>query len=39
MGVYLHGLAGDKAIESQSEASLIASDLVEALKLVMNYEL
>jgi NAD(P)H-hydrate epimerase len=39
MGVYLHGLTGDKAIESQSEASLIASDLVEALKLVMNYEL
>ncbi|MHA8050210.1 NAD(P)H-hydrate dehydratase [Aquirufa sp. ROCK-SH2] len=39
MGVYLHGLAGDKAIESQNEASLIASDLVEALKLIMNYEL
>jgi NAD(P)H-hydrate epimerase len=37
MGVYLHGLAGDKAIESQSEASLIASDLIENLKLVISY--
>lgn len=39
MGVYLHGLAGDIAIRQQSEASLIASDIVEALKVVMNYEL
>jgi hydroxyethylthiazole kinase-like uncharacterized protein yjeF len=39
IGVYLHGLAGDIAVKHQSEASLMASDIVEALKLVMNYEL
>lgn len=37
MGVYLHGLAGDMAIQQQNEASLIASDIVEALKLVISY--
>jgi len=38
MGVYLHGLAADTAIQHQSQASLIASDIIEALKLVMNDE-
>lgn len=36
MGVYMHGLAGDLATNHQSEASLIASDIVEALKLVFS---
>lgn len=31
LGVYLHGLAGDVAAERVGEASLIASDLIEAL--------
>lgn len=31
LGVYLHGLAGDMALKKQDEASMIASDLVEAL--------
>jgi len=31
LGVYLHGLAGDLAVERKSEESLIASDIVEAL--------
>lgn len=33
-GVYLHGKSGDLAIEKQSQASLIASDLIENLKYV-----
>ena len=32
IGVYVHGLAGDIAIEKQSKASLVAGDLVECLK-------
>jgi len=31
LGVYLHGVAGDIAAEKTGEASLIASDLIEAL--------
>jgi NAD(P)H-hydrate epimerase len=31
MGVYLHGLAGDLALENQSYESLIASDIIENL--------
>lgn len=31
IGVYLHGKAGDKALETHSSASLIASDIIEAL--------
>ena len=32
LGVYLHGRAGDLAAQHQSQASLIASDIIEALK-------
>jgi len=31
MGVYIHGLAGDLALESQSEESLMAGDIIENL--------
>jgi len=31
LGVYLHGLAGDFALEKQSHESLIASDIIENL--------
>ena len=31
IGVYLHGLAGDIAIQTQSKASLVASDLIKHL--------
>ncbi|NCB85811.1 MAG: bifunctional ADP-dependent NAD(P)H-hydrate dehydratase/NAD(P)H-hydrate epimerase, partial [Bacteroidia bacterium] len=30
-GVYLHGLAGDLALSSQSEESLLPSDLIQNL--------
>ena len=30
-GVYLHGLAGDLALETASEASLMAGDIVAAM--------
>ena len=33
LGVYLHGRAGDIAVQQQSQASLIASDIIEALKM------
>lgn len=36
LSVYVHGLAGDKAIESKSVYSLIASDIIEALPLVLH---
>lgn len=36
LSVYVHGLAGDKAIESKSVYSLIASDIIEALPLVLR---
>jgi NAD(P)H-hydrate epimerase len=29
IGVFLHGLAGELALENQSEESLIASDIIE----------
>jgi NAD(P)H-hydrate epimerase len=31
IGVYIHGMAGDLAIKSQSKASLVASNLIEQL--------
>lgn len=31
LGVYLHGCAGDKALQKQSEESLIASDMVDSI--------
>jgi len=31
LGVYLHGRAGDMALERESYESLIASDIIEAL--------
>ena len=31
LGVYLHGLAGDKAKESRSAHAMMASDIIEAL--------
>lgn len=31
LGVFLHGLAGDEALNKQSEQSLIATDIVESL--------
>lgn len=36
LGVYVHGLAGDKAVEGKSRYSLIASDIIEALPLVLH---
>ncbi|KWW31694.1 MAG: hypothetical protein AUK63_388 [bacterium P3] len=32
LGVYIHGRAGDMAVQRQSQASLIASDIVDALR-------
>lgn len=34
LGVYLHGLAGDKAAKAMGERALIATDLIEALPMV-----
>ena len=31
IGVYMHGLAGDRAVQSQSKASLVASDIIKYL--------
>jgi len=31
LGVYLHGLAGDMALQNQSMESMIASDIIDAL--------
>lgn len=36
LGVYLHGRSADIAVENQSQASLIASDIVENLKNVLK---
>lgn len=36
MGVYLHGLAGEKAVFEKNEHTLAASDLLEAIGYVMN---
>ena len=36
LSVYVHGLAGDEAIKSKSVYSLIASDIIEALPLVLH---
>ena len=37
LGAYLHGLAGDLALENQSEESLIASDITSAIGKAFNY--
>ncbi|MBN2745922.1 MAG: NAD(P)H-hydrate dehydratase, partial [Bacteroidales bacterium] len=37
LGVYLHGLAGDIALNHQSEESLLASDIVENLGEAFNF--
>jgi NAD(P)H-hydrate epimerase len=36
LSVYVHGLAGDKALQSKSIYSLMASDIIEALPLVLR---
>lgn len=36
-GVYLHGLAADLALENQSEESLLASDVIDAIGRAYNY--
>lgn len=36
MGVYIHGFAGDIALEEQSEESLIANDIIENLSHAFN---
>ncbi|MFC2116030.1 NAD(P)H-hydrate dehydratase [Bacteroidota bacterium] len=37
LGVYLHGLAGDLAVETSSEESLIAGDIIESLGFAFQY--
>jgi NAD(P)H-hydrate epimerase len=37
LGVFLHGLAGDLAVETSSEESLIAGDITESLGLAFQY--
>ncbi|MFC2098354.1 NAD(P)H-hydrate dehydratase [Bacteroidota bacterium] len=37
LGVYLHGLAADLAVETSSEESLIAGDIIESLGLAFQY--
>ena len=34
LGVRIHGEIGDRAVEKQSQSSLVASDMVENLRLV-----
>lgn len=34
-GVYMHAMAGDKAAATQTQASIIASDIIEGLKKIM----
>ncbi|WMJ87892.1 NAD(P)H-hydrate dehydratase [Anaerocolumna sp. MB42-C2] len=36
LGVYIHGLAGDKARESKGSYALIASDIIDALEQVFD---
>jgi len=36
LGVYLHGLAGDLGVKKKSQASLIASDIIEYLPEVIK---
>lgn len=36
MGVYLHGLAGDKIGKSRSKAGMIASDIVDGIGLIYH---
>lgn len=36
LGVYIHGLAGDCALNKQSEESLIAGDIIESLGAAFN---
>lgn len=33
-GVYMHGMAGDKAAATQNQASIIASDIIDGLKTI-----
>jgi NAD(P)H-hydrate epimerase len=37
LGVYLHGLAGDLALEAFSEESLIAGDIIDSLGFAFQY--
>ena len=37
IGVYLHGLAADLALENQSTESLLATDVIEAIGKAFNY--
>ena len=37
IGVYLHGLAGDLSLQSQSKESMIASDIVEHLSEAFKF--
>jgi NAD(P)H-hydrate epimerase len=37
LGVYLHGLAADLALEQQSEESLIASDVINCFGNAFKY--
>jgi hydroxyethylthiazole kinase-like uncharacterized protein yjeF len=36
LGVYLHGLAADKAIKSKAKASLLATDVINSLPIVLK---
>ena len=36
LGAYLHGKAGDLAVQKIGEQSLLASDLIEFIKRVVN---
>jgi NAD(P)H-hydrate epimerase len=36
LGVYIHGLAGDYAVSKGNSYSLIASDIIEALPMVLD---
>ncbi|MGB8452302.1 MAG: NAD(P)H-hydrate dehydratase [Anaerocolumna sp.] len=37
LGVYIHGLAGDKACETKGSYSLMASDIIDALPLTIKH--